>query len=552
MKGSRKACVNSKSEKGFLSGVIVLSLSTFIVKIIGLAYKIPMMSLLGAEGMGYFNSAYDVYALLCVISTSGLPVAISMLISACEERGRYGRMARIYRTAISVFSFLGITGSAFMILFAGRIASFVENPDIYLCMIAIAPALLFVCISSAVRGYFQGLSKMAPTAISQLIEALGKLFLGLVFAKFAIDRGYGLAVVAAFAVLGLSIGTAMSAVYLLWLKARHNKSNLYRKEVMTKEEKNDRVLSTLFKISVPITLSSAVLGVTRIIDMTLIMRRLQDIGFTSSEANTVYGSYTTLAIPVFGLIPSLIAPIALALVPKLSAAIERASVEDQTAVSMTSMRITVLFAMPSSIGVAAYSEQILRLLFPNQAEAVSIAHPLLAFLGISILFSSLITTTNSILQSYRQTTKPIISMAIGALVKVISAYILIGNRSIGIYGAPISTLLCDITVTVINLFYINKLLPDSNKVSKVYFRPFIASIVMILLSLMVYFGVFRHLNGEMVALIIAIMAAVVSYALFAVMFGAVTQQDLRMLPFGENIIKVFKRIGFWRSEKNKS
>ncbi len=540
--------------KGFISGVLVLSLSTFIVKIIGLAYKIPMISLLGAEGMGYFNSAYEIYALLCVISTAGLPVALSILISADAESGRVRRIGRIYRTAMTVFAAIGGVGSLFMMLFARRLSELIENPDALGCIFAIAPALLFVCIASAVRGYFQGLCRMTPTAVSQLIEALGKLILGVSFADIAIDRGYGIPAASAFAVAGLSIGTLLSAVYLLILKAVDcgRSSALILKDYDESENKKGGIVGTLFKIAVPITLSSAVLGVTRVIDMALIMRRLQDIGYTSVGANSIYGSYTTLAVPVFGLIPSLITPISLALVPRLSSAIERGSAEAQSEVAGSSMRITVLFAMPASMGIAVYAKRILELLFSKQTEAIETAAPLLSLLGISILFSCLITTSNAILQSYRQTSKPIISMAFGALVKVVSAYILIGIPSVGVYGAPISTLLCNITVTAIDIYYINKCLPHTDSVASVYARPFFASCMMMAVSLSVYIPISSALENPTLGFILALCAAVAAYFIFALLFGAVTKKDILMLPFGERVAGVVEKLGFWRSRRNKT
>lgn len=540
--------------KGFISGVLVLSLSTFIVKVIGLAYKIPMISLLGAEGMGYFNSAYEIYALLCVISTAGLPVALSILISADAESGRVRRIGRIYRTAMTVFAIIGGAGSLFMLLFAGRLSEFIENTEALGCILAIAPALLFVCVASAVRGYFQGLSRMTPTAISQLIEALGKLILGVTFADIAIQKGYGIPKASAFAVAGLSLGTLLSAIYLLILKAvdsRRKRVYLSCSESVY-EDRTANIIGTLFRIAVPITLSSAVLGVTRVVDMALIMKRLQDIGYTSVGANAVYGSYTTLAVPVFGLIPSLITPISLALVPRLSSAIERGSAEAQSDVATSSLRITVLFAMPASMGIAVYAKRILELLFSKQTEAIEIAAPLLSFLGISILFSCFITTANAILQSYRQTSKPIISMAFGALVKVISAYILIGIPSVGVYGAPISTLLCNITVTAIDIYYINKCLPRTDSVTNLYVRPFLASCMMMAVSLAVYIPISSVLENRLVGFVCALCAAVAAYFVFALLFGVVTREDILMLPFGDKIAYVVGKLGFWRSRYNKT
>ncbi|MBO5845062.1 MAG: oligosaccharide flippase family protein, partial [Clostridia bacterium] len=408
------------SGRSFVSGVLFLSLSTLIVKIIGLAYKIPMLSLLGAEGMGYFNSAYEIYALLCVISTAGLPVALSILVSADAESGRWQRVERIYRTAMALFGVVGGVGCIFMIVFAPRISGFIESPESVGAVVAIAPSLLFVCIASAVRGYFQGLSRMTPTALSQLIEAFAKLLLGVWFAREAIARGCGIAEAAAFAVLGISVGTLLSALYLLILKAINNKRISVR-AVDSRKAERFNITRALLRIALPITLGSALLGFTRVIDMALIMRRLQDIGYTAAGANSVYGAYTTLAVPIFGLIPSLITPISLALVPRLSSAIEGGSLDSQSSVVSASLRMTVLLAMPASMGVAIYARQILELLFSGQSDAIDTAAPLLSLLGISILFSCIITTANAILQSYRQTSKPIIAMAVGSAVKVLVA-----------------------------------------------------------------------------------------------------------------------------------
>ncbi len=536
--------------KKFISGVLILSLSTFIVKVIGLAYKIPMIALLGAEGMGYFNSAYEIYALLCVISTAGLPVALSMLIATCTERGDAVGRRRVYRTSMTIFVILGAVGCLTMLGFAEKISAVIENPDAYFCIVAISPALLCVCVASAVRGYFQGLCKMSPTAISQMIEAVCKLALGVVFASFAADSGYGTPAVAAFAILGLSMGTLLSALYLLILKLFYERRTRVSGNIAACEDiKKDSIVGTLFRIAIPITLSSAVLGVTRIVDMALIMRRLQDIGYTTAGANAVYGSYTTLAVPVFSLIPSLITPVALALVPRLSAAIERGSDSGQSDITSSSMRITVFFSMPASFGIAVYSRRILEILFPNEAQAISVASPLLSILAISILFSCIITTTNAVLQSYRQATKPIVSMAIGAAVKIISAYILIGMPTVGVYGAPISTLLCNITITVINIYYINKYVPRTDGVSNLYLRPFGASFAMIAVSYAVYMAVYNFADSSKLGFICALCTALCTYFVFALIFGAVNEEDILMLPAGEKILTVIRKLGFWRSDK---
>ena len=537
--------------KGFVSGVFLLSASTLIVKIIGLAYKIPMIELLGAVGMGYFNSAYEIYATLCVISTAGLPVALSMLVSSrIQNRNGYG-VRRIYRWAFALFLLIGAVGSLAMAVFAEEISLYIENPDARACITAISPSLVCVCAASAVRGYYQGMGRMMPTAASQLIEALSKLVFGVIFATYALRRGYSIALSAAYAVLGLSLGTLLSALFLIIYKAADGgdkRKTSVDGRVADGEERG--ILKRLFAIAVPITLGSAVLSVTRLIDMTLIMKRLGDVGYTSYEVNEIYGAYTTLSLPVFSLIPSLVAPISLALIPRLSAAVDSKNAEGQSAVVRSAMRLTTLFAMPASVGVAVYAERILGLLFKNQREAVDIASPLLAVLGISVLFSCVITTTNAILQAYSKTVKPIISMAVGAVVKIVLAYYLLGNPDIAIWGAPISTLACDVVITAINIYYVNKYVPRTDGISRLYVRPFAASLAMMAVSFSAYLLVLRAVGSASIAFLVAMAAALPAYLLFAAVFGALEEGDLADIPLGEKVLFVSRKLGLFDKDKN--
>jgi len=538
-KNDKTRIVAGQSERTFMTGVLVLSLSTLIVKIIGLAYKLPLLSILGAEGMGYFNSAYEIYAMLCVISTSGLPIAVSILISGALERGDLHGAEKIYRTSLTVLGTLGFFGSAALCAFARPIASFIGNPDAYYCILTVSPALLFACVSGAQRGYFQGRRNMSPTAVSQLIEALGKLLLGVSLAAFAKNRGFSVSAVAAFAALGLVIGSFASTAYLAILKLLSKKRKA--QGLALPDASNKGVLGKLIRIALPITLGSALLGITRVIDMTLIMRRLQDVGISSAAANKIYGSYATLALPVFSLIPALVTPISESLIPRLSAAVETGEKIEQRAAVERSVKLTALIGIPASMGISLYAEQILKLIFSNQEEATAIAYPLLSALGASVLFSCLITTTNSVLQAYRKVMLPIISMAAGAVVKTLSAYFLIGYAGIGALGAPISTLLCNATVVGMNLYFVGKAVPSGTGTASLLVKPFFASVAAIGLSVGVYLPTLNTLESEKIAFLAAMLSACAAYIGFGFLFGAISTEDLASLPFLEKIFKANKK-----------
>ena len=520
----------AKSERAFMSGVLTLTVSTVIVKIIGLAYKIPLLSVLGTDGMGYFNTAYEIFALLCGVSTSGMPIAVSMLVSSAYESGNSARARGIFKTSSALLLTKGVLFSASLALLARPIARSVGNSEAYLALLAISPALLFTCISGAIRGYFQGRRMMLPTAVSQLTEALGKLIIGVTFAIFAIRMGFGVASAAAFAVLGVSVGSLMSAVYLVIKKRIDREALPTPKE---RSQKTGKYFFELLRISLPITACSALTGSTRIIDMALIMRRLQDIGVTSAASNRIYGAYTTLALPIFGLVPAFVPPITESLIPRLSAAVETNNkLEERYAVSGAA-RLTVFLAMPASMGLALYSRDIIALLFGREAEALEIASPLLSMLGASVLFSCLVTATNAMLQSYRRVVLPMISLGAGAVVKAVSAYFLIGNPEIGVMGAPISTLLCNVTVLSINLCFITSCVSGKTGILMQLPKPFFASVISMLASYAVYIPLKNTLAGSSVAFIGAFCIAILVYVVLCFWFGVINKNDISILKINK-------------------
>lgn len=540
----------SNAKKSFFSGVLTLSLSTVLVKIIGLIYKIPMLSYLGSEGMGYFNSAYEIYALFCVISTAGLPVALSVMISGALAKGDGEEVRRVYRTAFSVFLWIGILGTAVMLLFARRFCLLMKSEQAYSCILSISPTVFFVCIASALRGYFQGFQRMLPTALSQILESVGKLVFGLLFARAALIRGCDTPTVAAFAGIGLTLGTAVSVLYLMIEKIRFRKveTGLFLSKAEKMPEKYREIRKTLARLAIPMTLGASLVSVTKLIDMTMILRRLQSIGFSDVAANEAYGSYTTLALSLFGLLPSLVNAVALPLVPLLSAAIAAGKKREQEQIVKTSYRLTAMLAIPAALGISAYARPILLLLFGKEPEAVATAAPLLSCLGISIFLSCMITATNSVLHAYRVVNRPILSMLVGALLKTATAYFLIGNAKIAMLGAPISSFFCNAAVVVLNLWFSARLCRVTD-LRSVFGKPLLSSTLSIGASYLAYLLLTEKL-GERVTVTLASLAfAGVLYLFLSCLFGIFHREDILALPMGEHICRILQKCRLLPSEK---
>ena len=508
-----------KRDGGFLSGVMVLSLSAVAVKIIGLIYKIPMLGLLGSEGMGYFNSAYEIYALFCAVSTAGLPIAASLLISRCN--GRNGASQAVFGISLKLFFALGIISTLIMVALAYPLACFLGNGKGVYPILAIAPTLLFICTVSAYRGYFQGMSRMAPTAISQLIEALGKLVFGIALALVALRLGLETEKVAAFAVLGLLLGSVISLLYMVATKRRD-----LSEKILPALESERGIVKDLLGIAVPVTISAAVINLTKMVDMTMILRRLQSIGYKSEEAFAAYGGYTTLAVPLFMLAPALISSVALPIIPRLSRAVSNGDNDAQVDSVNDGIRLACIISMPIGMGLSLFSKPILELIFSGQASEIELCAPLLSMLGLSVTLSCLVTVGNSILHAYGHALIPLVSMTSGAILKTIVAYVLIGNPKINIAGAPISTFVCDLAINIINFKYICKCVPRKIGVGKVFVRPFISSISAVVLARLFY-DAFRLEDGENTAVTLASIAiAGALYALLCVVLRVTDKNEL--------------------------
>ncbi len=446
-----------------MGGVSVLTVSALMVKVIGLLYRIPMLAHLGTEGMGYFNTAYELYALFCVIATAGLPVAMSVLISSSEaDPQKGGEARRIFRVSLGAFVVIGTAGMLLLYGFSDGLAALFKNNGAAAGMRMIAPTVLLICLSSAFRGYFQGKRSMTPTAVSQVIEALGKLLLGLTFAAIAQRRGCDLPTTAAYAVLGLTVGTGISVVYL-WV----HKIILDRRRPAVSKLPRDRsadidTLGRLLVTAIPVTFGAAVMSVTKVVDLALILRRLQAVGLDEAAANALYGCYSTLVLPLFHMLPTLTTSVSLPTVPALSAALGQRTDEglaNAKKITMSALRLTLIIAIPAAIGLSVFSEDVLTLLFGAQPEAVRTATPWLTCIALSVPMSCLITVSGALLQGSGHAARPVISLICGTAVKAVLAYVLLGLPEVGMMGAPISTLVCDSVIVVLNFTFITRLIP---------------------------------------------------------------------------------------------
>lgn len=551
----------SQKKQGFVYGALILMLSNIIVKIVGALFKIPLANVIGDTAMGYFGTAYSVYSMFFLISTAGLPVAISRMIAAAKARGQNREVEKIYRMSLWIFMVIGIIGTAILFFFADLIASFPKEPEVAVCLRTISPIMFFICVASCIRGYFQGRQNMTPTAVSQVVEVMGNLGIGLTLGFWANKKGYAPAQVAAFVLAGVTAGVVLSALYLAFAKSvarRDEETGLLENEAV----RSGRALAgELIRIAIPITLASSVLSLTSVIDSMVAVKRLKDagvgMGFVSSGtikeaevAISIYGAYTAKAVTLFNMPPTIIYPFAISILPAISASFATGNQEGLKKTMDFTFRIVSVICLPLAVGMGVMSRQIIDLLFSNKAlfetatgtvTSNAVSATMLTILSVAILFSGLISVSGAMLQAYGHEQKSIISTSLGVLFKLITAYLFIGIPAIGAYGIPLSTLTCYLIMFGFNMFFLMKYVGYRLSIKNILLRPLIAA-ALCGASAMGSFLLLDLFLPAKIATILAILAAAVVYVVSLFLLKGFRKDDVLQLPKGEFILKILVKL----------
>lgn len=452
--------------RSFVLGAAILAAASILVKIIGAFYKIPLGMILGPVGMADFSIAYNIYALLFVISTAGVPSAVSKLISESEARGQTGDMLRIYRVAYCAFAMIGACGFSAMFFFSREISEAMGNPSAELAIRAISPAVLLVTLSAINRGYFQGRADMVPTAVSEVVEAVGKLGAGLICAWYLKKMSFDENIVAAGAVFGVSVGALLS---FIWLSLCGDKSA--GEKVRAKMGRRE-IAKKLIYLSVPITAGAAVMSLANVIDSAMCLKLMQKVGMTEYRSKWLFGAYT-YATGIFNLPTGIITALSVSLIPALSSLSAKREAVSLDKTVNSGIFTAMALAFPATAGIAAMPVNIVDFLYGSSIgnECVEVSARLLLILALAIIPLSLATVTNAIHQALGNPDIPLKSMAFGSVFKLLSNFMLVGRRDINIYGAAISTVLCYIIISVLNVAALRKYSFFEQNISKNFITP---------------------------------------------------------------------------------
>ena len=589
----------------------MLLIATLLVKIIGAIYKIPLSNMIGAVGRGYYDAAYNIYLPIYTISMAGLPVAVSKMVSEQMALGRFRDAKMIFRVSAKIFLITGTVGLALLVLLAYPYAAIAENVKFFgsdaasfkdlpiiPATIAIAPSILFCCLMSIFRGYYEGLRKMTPTAVSEVFEALGKLIFGIVLAKIVITKGmadfnagnpvFGKTVAdesealsaifpyaAAAAAFGVTLGTVLGLLYLLILY-KIKGTEITREELVNspEPEKSGVIAKKLIKFAIPVATSSLIFTVTNMIDSVMVQNRLQvainkDISLIKTLYSAsiqlgnvldkdlktfLFGAYS-MSLDFKNLVPNLAMALGISAIPALSAAWAIKN-RDEIRISVESViRVILLISFPAGIGMAVLSEPILSLLYSRgeSAAAIPITAPILTAYGFTVFIMSLSTPMTNMLQAIGKPMVPLKALTAGALAKIVINYVLVGIPSININGAVVGTVVCYVIILGISLYSLIKTTGVKINIMSVAIKPLICAALCgagaffsyMLLNRFLSFGSTGSiLNSKTLATFIAIGIAAVIYLVSLLLIRGIAKDDIIMLPKGEKIAKTLEKYGF--------
>ncbi len=526
----------NKKNKNFVIGAFIIAISHILVKVIGALYKIPLDTyILQTEGMGIYNSSYTIYNWLFVVSTAGLPVAISKMVAESTARGNYGEARKIFRISKMLLLCVGVVAAGAMFFCAHQFSGMISAPSAYLTMQCMAPSLFFVSLASSYRGFYQGQQNMLPTAISEVIEAFSKLALGLSLAYMAMQTYGEYYIGSAGAISGVTIGTAISCLYLLVYNAVNIRK--FPKENASKQLPSSKtVLGKLIRIAIPVTIGVSVFTLTSVIDTAMVMNQLQGLGYIEEQRLSMFG-YLNRAIALFNLPPTIIAAIAISIVPTIAAAL--ALKNNNTAIrnAKSALRITILFAVPCAAGISALAQPILQLLFHDGNYSF-----LLNIMGIAVVFVTMVQVCNAILQAWGHVWLPVKNMFIGGAVKVIVNLLLVSRPEININGAPIGTLLCYMTVMSLNIYDLKRITGMKFEFTSFILKPVITAIVTAAGAILCHSFLSNYIGSNVVLVAASICVGGLCYLISLFAIKGLQEDDVALLPKGEKIGKILKKL----------
>lgn len=528
-------------KKSFLYGAMLLTISAIISKVLGAIYRIPLTNLIGSEGIGIYQIIFPVYALLLVISSSGIPVCVSRLVSGEVAKGQKQNLKFILKKALFLTTIISFISSILVILLSNSLATLQGNPLATIGYFAISPAILLGSLVAVFRGYFEGLQDMRPTAISEVIEQIAKVALGLLFAVLLYSKGLEYGVMGA--VLGISLGEVISLILVITIYYFNNKK--LKNKVVTGEViinsninnfKKEGFLKHLFLESLPITFGAIIIPLTLFVDSILMINLLTNVGFSTTTATRLFGLQAGVVASLVQLPIIISISISTALLPNIVAAKTVKSFDEISNKSAFSIKLVWFISFACFLGYLLLANNITKFLYSDGLEntlinETQIVINLIYISSISIVYHSLLRIFISLLHAVNKSRIVAKNLLFASIIKILFTIILVSVPAVNIYGASLASTISYAIGCFICLWSVKKLILLNFSKKELLTVPIIAGLFLTLIVLVMQL-ILKNLLPQNITTILAILMGGISYFAILVFFKAFKPSELKIiLPF---------------------
>lgn len=578
---------SKKVHQSFALGALIMAVGMLIVKLAGAAFKIPLAYILGGVGQGYFNIAYSLYNPLYALATAGLPIAISRMVAQNMTAKRYKDVRMIHKVSVPIFIFTGLIATILMVVGSPLCARFTNSPGAIYSLLALSPTVLFSCLISIYKGYYEGLRNMIPTAVSEIIEAIGKVVFGVGLSALVVWYGMNeyslsgtvfgtyyenkaaafsatLPLASAGAVLGITLGSVSGFIYI-FLKYKISGDGITKEELDESPDARDRkkIVKMLWSIATPIALGAIIMNLAGAIDAMLVQRRLSDImgstpdillkvyeGLIPSEVvaegkthNFLAGCFAYMS-TITMLLPTITQGFSISALPNVTGSWVKGVKSKIQANIETVMKLTAIISFPMGIGMSVLAHPIMDLVYNTFGKSrhceIFISAEIMQLYALATILIAISTPICSMLQAVGRADLPLKLLTIGMILKVVLNYILVGIPEINIQGAGIGTLVCYLFVCVFGIILLNRETKIRLNLSSVFIKPMMCGIVC---GAVAYFSniLFLKFINPKLATMISIALAAFAYLISLFLFRSVTYSDLSSIPKSKKIVKVLEK-----------
>ena len=538
---------NSKSTNFIVQGGI-LAMAGVIARLIGLIYRVPMQRTIGDAGMGYYSAAFQIYSLMLIISSYSLPVAVSKLIAGYTARDEYKNAKRIYNCSMLFACFTGGITCLIVFFCADFLAGLIKLPKSAIALRILAPTLLVVAIMGVMRGFFQGNGSMVPTATSQLVEQIINAIVSVVAAKFLFDYGLGVSgllraddYAAAYGAAGGTLGTSAGALagliclIIVYLISKRDFNYRVRHDENRHSDTFGRMLFALILTVLPVLLSTTVYNLSDILDQGIFNYVMDTKGLSEVKAEH-WGIFSTKYKVLTNVPVALASAVCSSMMPSLTGCIRREEYKIARRKVSLAMRFTMILSIPCAVGLAVLGKPIISTLFQGE---VDIPATMLKIGSIAVVFYSMSTLSNGVLQGIDKLNIPVRNAAIALVLHVGILYFMLDVFNMGLYGVVISCVLFALIMCILNWLAIRKYLKYQQEIVRTFVIPTISSIIMGLVAWLSNFLISKALSS-LISLAISIALSVCVYFVLLIKLKGVKEKEIRSFP-GGNLMAAIAR-----------